>query len=150
MTIEDVEHNCIQITRSLCIPLSELQFQFSRSSGPGGQNVNKRETRVELLFDVLHSPSLNAEQRERLLQRLSSQIDKQGCVRVVAEAQRSQFQNRQDALLRFAHLIRQGLHAPKRRHPTRPSRQTVERRLSRKRRHSQLKESRRDTPQATE
>jgi ribosome-associated protein len=146
MTTEDREESCIRITRTLCIPWSELQFQYSRSSGPGGQNVNKRETRVELLFDVRASASLSNEQRERLLQRLGAQVDSHGVLHIAAETQRSQLQNRQEALARFVRLLRQGLYVPRRRRPTCPSQHTIERRLNHKHRRGQLKALRRGTP----
>lgn len=142
MKEENGTRNYISITRDLVIPVSEVQFQFSRSGGPGGQNVNRRETRVELLFDVQHSPSLSEEQRARLLQRLANQVDAQGILRIVADTQRSQLQNRQEALARLVQWLRRGLYVPKRRRPTRPSQQAIERRLTRKRRRSEIKELR--------
>lgn len=137
MTDESSER--INITYALAIPLSEVRFHFSRSGGPGGQNVNRRKTRVELLFDVQHSPSLSEEQRERLLKRLASQVDSQGILRIVADTQRSQFQNRQEALARFVAVLRQGLRVQRRRRPTQPSPLTIERRVARKKKHSEIK-----------
>ena len=132
----------LNITRKLAIPLSELRFRFSRSGGPGGQNVNRRETRVELLFDIQHSPSLNEKQRRRLLKRLAHHVDSQGILRIVVNTHRSQFRNRQEAIERLVTLLRQGLHVTKRRLPTKPSPQTVEQRLARKRRRSEIKKLR--------
>jgi ribosome-associated protein len=143
MTEPGTESNLISITSALAIPASELQFQFSRSGGPGGQNVNKRETRVELLFDLRKSFSLNEEQRARLLQHLANQ----GILRIVADSQRSQLQNRQEALARFVQLLQRALYVPRRRRPTRPSRQTVEQRLNRKRQRAEAKERRRRVQQ---
>ena len=143
MTEPGTESNLISITPALAIPASELQFQFSRSGGPGGQNVNKRETRVELLFDLRKSSSLSEEQRMRLLQRLANQVDCEGILRIVADSQRSQLQNRQEALTRFVQLLQRALYMPRRRRPTRPSRQTVEQRLNRKRQRAEAKGRRR-------
>lgn len=132
----------INITRELAIPASELKFQFSRSGGPGGQNVNRRETQVELLFDLQNSPSLSEGQRNRLLKRLASQIDSNGILHVVAHTRRSQLRNRQEAMERFVQLLQRGLHAPKRRLPTRAPVQATERRLARKRSRGDIKKLR--------
>lgn len=138
----DKSRGYINIKNRLAIPASELKFQFSRSGGPGGQNVNRRETRVELLFDIQHSPSLNEEQRELLLRRLAGQIDGQGVLRIVATTHRSQLRNRQEAIERFVQLLQRGLYTPRRRLPTRPSPLSAEQRLARKRRRSEIKELR--------
>ena len=136
-------HADITINRRLAIPLSELRFHFSRSGGPGGQNVNRRETRVELLFDLQHSASLSAPQRERLLQRLSGQLDSDGILRIVVTSERSQLRNRQEAIARFALFLRDALRVPKRRVATKPSMRTIARRVESKRKRSLLKEKRR-------
>ncbi len=81
----------------LRLPLGELRFRFSRSSGPGGQHVNRSETRVELLFDVLNSPSLTDHQRTRILNRLAGQIDGEGVLHIFSSTTRSQAENRADA-----------------------------------------------------
>ncbi len=133
----------IQINRKLAIPLAELHFQFSRSGGPGGQNVNRRETRVELLFDLRQSPSLNEGQRARLLLRLARYVDAEGVLRIVVATERSQLRNRQEALDRFVQLLQQGLRVSRRRLPTRPSAQAVARRLEHKRQRSAIKAGRR-------
>jgi len=134
--------NCIEVTGTLVIPMSEIKFLFSRSGGPGGQHVNRRETQVELLFDIQDSPSLNVGQRTRLLSRLSAQIDHDGILHIVAHSQRSQYRNRQQALKRFARLLRRGLCQPKRRIATNPSGASVRRRLSAKKRRSERKKLR--------
>jgi ribosome-associated protein len=139
---EGTDTRIIHITSDLVIPMSEVEFQFSRSGGPGGQNVNRRETRVELLFDLRHSPSVQEAQRERLLARLAGQVDSRGILRIVVNEERSQLQNRQLALARFVELMRRGLHVPRRRRPTRPSRATIEHRLTQKRRRAERKASR--------
>ena len=141
--VADQGNEHIHITRKLAVPLSELVFRFSRSGGPGGQNVNRRETQVELCFDVQASPSLNEAQRALLLKRLAGQIDREGTLHIVANTHRSQVRNRQEAIKRFVALIRQGLHVPRRRRPTRASRRSVEQRLARKRKRADVKRLRR-------
>lgn len=136
----------LHITSDLAIPMAEIEFQFSRSGGPGGQNVNRRETRVELLFDLGHSPSLGEPQRERLLARLASRLDSHGILRIVANAERSQLSNRQLALARFVELMRRGMHVPRQRRPTRPSQATIQRRLTQKRRRAERKTLRHRVP----
>ena len=134
---------CIQINRKLAIPLSEVRFQFSRSGGPGGQNVNRRETRVELHFDLRQSPSLSDGQRVRLLQRLAPYVDGEGILRIVVTTERSQLRNRQEALERFVRLLQQGLRVPRRRLPTQPSARAMAQRLEGKRQRSAIKQGRR-------
>ena len=129
----------LPITDQLAVPLSELRFRFSRSSGPGGQHVNRTATRVELLFDVAHSPSLTEEQRQRLLKRLAGRIDSEGILRVTAQSERSQLRNRQEAIERLQTLLRQALHIPKRRRRSKVPRWARERRLAEKRRRSETK-----------
>lgn len=121
------------------VPLAELEFRASRAGGPGGQHVNKASTRVEVLWDVAHSPTLDASQRERLLRRLKNRIDGAGVLRVIAAERRSQAQNRAAALERLQALVTAALHQPKPRRPTRPSRAAKEARLAAKRRRAQLK-----------
>ncbi len=132
----------LPIQGGLEIPLSELTFRFSRSGGPGGQHVNRSETRVELLFDVAHSPSLSEAQREALLRNLAPYLDRRGVLRLVSSASRSQHENRKEVLERLARLLRQGLKRRKRRIPTRPGPGAVARRLEAKRRRSALKRER--------
>jgi len=127
----------VRVTSSLRIPVSELQFKFSASGGPGGQNANKVATRVELRFDVAGSPSLGPYQRSRLLDRLGPEV------RVVADDERSQFRNRQLATERLRERLAAALQVEKARRPTRPSKGAKERRLAEKRRLSERKRSRR-------
>ena len=131
------------VNQDLAIPGSELQFRFSRSSGPGGQHVNRSETRVELLFDVRTSPSLSDDQRQRLLQRLRTHIDKDGVLHVVSSETRSQSENRLRSVARFQTLLAGALRRRKRRVPTTPSAATRERRLAAKHARSRAKEARR-------
>jgi ribosome-associated protein len=132
----------IAITPRLTIPASELTFQFSRSGGPGGQNVNRRETRVELLFDVANSPSMSEAQRSRLLKRLGTHIDSDGVLHLVAQTHRSQRRNREEAVQRFVQLLRSALRRRKRRIATEVPHKAKERRLAAKRRRSESKERR--------
>jgi len=133
----------IRIRPGVEIPLAELVFRFTRSSGPGGQHVNKAATQVELSFDVAGSPSLSEEQKRRIASRLGGYVSKEGVLRLACQSTRSQAQNRREAVERFAELLRAALHVPKKRRPTRPSRASVERRLAAKRRRSELKRRRR-------
>ena len=132
----------LRITNSLTIPLSELRFRFARSSGPGGQHVNRSATRVELLFDVAGSPSLTEAQRERALKALAPYIDSDGVLHLISQTFRSQFRNREEAVERFQTLMRRAMKVPKRRRPTQPSRAARERRLASKRRRSEIKRQR--------
>jgi ribosome-associated protein len=134
----------VVINQDLAIPASELRFRFSRSSGAGGQHVNRSETRVELLFDVNTSPSLTENQRQHLLQRLSTHLDNDGVVHVVCSETRSQSENRARSLARFQALLAGALRRRTRRIPTAPSSASRERRLMFKRARSSVKKARRD------
>ena len=136
----------VRITDTVSIPMSELQFRFARSSGPGGQHVNRTATQVELLFDVANSPSLEGVQRQRVLSKLKSRIDKEGILHLVSQETRSQLRNRDEVVERFQELMRDALHVPKSRRPTRPTRGARERRLEEKRRRGETKRSRRPVP----
>ncbi|MGQ9458365.1 MAG: alternative ribosome rescue aminoacyl-tRNA hydrolase ArfB [Anaerolineae bacterium] len=132
----------LPIQEGLEIPLSELTFRFSRSGGPGGQHVNRSETRVELLFDVARSPSLSEGQREALLRNLAPYLDRRGVLHLVSSASRSQHENRREVMDRLARLLRQGLKRRRRRIPTQAHPASVARRLEAKRRRSALKRER--------
>ncbi len=134
-----MEENGLQINHTTSIPPSELRFRFSRSSGPGGQHVQKTSTRVELLFDVANSPSLTDAQRARVLDRLSGYIDSAGVLHLFSQSARSQLRNREEVVERFQVLMRHALRLRKRRRPTRPSAASRERRLRKKRERSELK-----------
>jgi ribosome-associated protein len=132
----------LHVTPAVVIPAAELRERFSRSSGPGGQSVNTTDSRVELSFDVLRSPSITEPLRERLLSRLEGRLV-DGVLTVVASEQRSQLQNRMAARERLAGLLRRAAAPPPRaRRPTRPSRGARERRLADKRRRSDVKRGR--------
>jgi ribosome-associated protein len=133
----------IIINDRLAIPEGELSFRYSRSSGPGGQHVQKSDTRVELLFDVARSPSLTEEQRARIAERLATQMDGEGVLRVVSSATRSQLENREEAAQRFQALLADALRVRKRRKPTQPSAAAREARLAEKKVRAQHKAARR-------
>ena len=129
----------VRITPEIAIPVAELEFRASRASGPGGQGVNTTDSRVELRFDVAGSPSLSPEDKERALRRLGPRLDRDGALRVVAQAQRSQLANRRAATERFAELLAAALATPKARTPTRPTRAATARRVEGKRHRSETK-----------
>ncbi len=133
----------INITRSLSIPASELSFRFSRSGGPGGQNVNKVASKVELLFDVGRSKALDAGQRRSLLERLSPRIDRAGVLHIAVDTSRSQWTNRELAVARFRDLVAQALRPVRRRIPVAPTAGSRERRISAKKTRAAVKSSRR-------
>jgi ribosome-associated protein len=122
----------IEITDAIAIPETELTERFVAASGPGGQNVNKVASAVELRFDVRHSPSLPEALRERLLARRDRRLTSDGVFVVQAQRFRDQGRNREDARIRLAEFIRAGLHVPKRRIATRPTRASQQRRLEAK------------------
>lgn len=111
----------LSINDAVLIPYSELAFRYARSSGPGGQHVQRTETKVELLFDLLHSPSLNEEERQRALARLAGRVDTDGVLHLTSQAGRSQLDNRNDVIERFRRLLAAALKPAKARRATRPS-----------------------------
>jgi len=139
----------LHVNERLVIPAAELQWRFSRASGPGGQGVNTTDSRVELVFDLERSAVLGPFRRSRLLEQLAHRLEG-GCLRVVVADERSQWQNRQLALVRLGVLLREGLKPPPpQRRPTRPGRSAVRRRLDAKGRRSQLKRQRQQ-PRSTD
>jgi ribosome-associated protein len=132
----------IPISDDLSIPDEEVSFTTSRSGGPGGQNVNKLETRVTLRFDLAGSPSLSEEQKARLRERLATRITKDGVLHVTSQRHRTQAANREAAVERFAELVRENLREEPPRKKTRPSRAAKARRLEAKRRRSDRKRER--------
>lgn len=136
------DENELIINENLRIPLSELQYRFSTSSGPGGQHANKASTRVTLIFDVAQSPSLPEEMRSVLRKRLAPHLDKDGVLQIHVQDSRSQHQNREIANGRFRDLLAAALIRRKHRRPTRPSRQAVEKRLDTKKKHGRRKQER--------
>jgi ribosome-associated protein len=132
----------IPVDEQVSIPDEEVAFTTSRSGGPGGQNVNKLETRVTLRFDLAGSASLSEEQKARLRERLATRITKDGVLHVTAQRHRTQAANREAAIARFAELLRESLKEEAPRRKTRPSRAAKARRLEEKRRRSLRKRER--------
>lgn len=130
------------MTTPPAIPESELVERFVRSAGPGGQNVNKVATAVELRFDIANSPSLPEPLRERLLARRDRRVTTDGVLVISAQRFRTQERNREDARERLAAFIAAGMHVPKPRVATRPTRASKERRLGAKRERSTIKRGR--------
>lgn len=134
----------LRITRRIQIPDSELVEHFVRASGPGGQNVNKVASAVELRFDARRSPSLPQAVRFRLESLAGRRATRQGVIVIRAERFRTQARNRADARARLARLIRRAAIPPKARIETRPTRASIERRLQAKARRARLKRTRRE------
>jgi ribosome-associated protein len=132
----------VHVLEDLEIPEEELDFATSRSSGPGGQNVNKVNTRVTVLFDVDRSAVLTAEQRGLLHERLGGRISREGVLRVASQRHRTQLANRDAAIERLAQLIREALSLKPERIPVEVPKQAQERRLEEKRRRGSLKRER--------
>lgn len=134
----------MQVTQTLFIDEREISESFIRASGPGGQNVNKVSTAVQIRFDILHSASLPEDVRARLLVMVRSRLTKEGVLIITAQRYRSQDQNRQDARRRLADLIFRATIPPTKRVPTKPTRASKESRLSAKTHRSRLKQERRE------
>jgi ribosome-associated protein len=132
----------IRINRSILIPESELRESFVRSAGPGGQNVNKLSTKVELRWTPGTSKALSEHQRNYLLQRLASRLTESGELIVSSDEHRTQGRNREDARRKLAAVVRQALVRPKKRRATKPSRASVKRRLDSKKHRSSVKKGR--------
>jgi ribosome-associated protein len=128
-----MDGDSIRVTRSLVLPLREIELRTSRSSGPGGQHAQKSETRVEAVFDVEASATLSAAQKRRVVARAGPVL------RAVAQDERSQARNRELALERLAAQLRQALRVERRRVPTKPTEASRERRLEEKSRRSAVK-----------
>jgi ribosome-associated protein len=127
----------IRVTRSVAVPLADIELRTSRSSGPGGQHANTSETRVEAIFDVERSSALTPIQKRRVIAKAGPVL------RAVAQDERSQLRNRTLAIERLAGQLREALHVPRRRVATRPSAEARERRLASKKRRGEVKRLRR-------
>ncbi len=132
----------IEVTKRVSIPEAEVRFTASRSSGPGGQHVNKADSRVTLWFNVASSRSLSPSQKQRILNRLATRVNKKGVLWVVSQKTRSQAVNREIAVERFVDLLRQALRRASARKRTQPPIAVKESRLARKRHRSRLKHER--------
>jgi len=137
----------IRVTGTITIDEEEIHLQFIRASGPGGQNVNKVATAVQLRFDVAHSPSLPEDVRERLNHLSGKRMTKDGYILIGARRFRTQEQNRQDSVARLVDLIRQAAQRPKLRKKTKPTPASKERRLESKHRRGRIKHLRRAEPE---
>jgi len=136
----------IRVTDTISLDEGELQERFVRASGPGGQNVNKLSTAVQLRFDVRHSPSLRDDVRARLERLAGKRLTNDGALVITAQRHRTQERNRDDALNRLIELIRHAATPPTPRRPTKPTKASKERRLQGKKRRSTIKGLRRDKP----
>ena len=136
----------IQVTPTIALDESELTLEFIRASGPGGQNVNKVATAVQLRFDVANSPSLPDDVRERLMRLAGRRMTKDGVLIIEARRFRTQERNQQDAVGRLVELVRQAAKKPRVRRKTRPTLASRRRRLEAKRRRSEKKRLRRSGP----
>jgi ribosome-associated protein len=133
----------INITGDITIDDHEIQMTFIRASGPGGQNVNKVSTGVQLRFDIIHSPSLPEDVRQRLMRLAGNRLTLDGVLVIDAHRFRTQEQNRRDAVRRLVQLIRQAAYRPRLRRPTKPTAESRRRRLEGKRQRSAIKQMRR-------
>lgn len=138
----------IRVTDQISIDESELQENFIRASGPGGQHVNKTETAVQLRFDVRRSPSLPNDVAVRLMKLAGSRVTQDGVIVITAQTERSQKRNREEAVARLVDLIRQAAVRPAKRRPTKPTKASRERRLESKKRRSGIKGLRQKRPSA--
>lgn len=132
----------VEVLADLAIPVSEIAYRASRSGGPGGQHVNTSSTRIELVWNVAESTSLSENQRARIMDKLSNRISGEGNLILASASSRSQHQNREEVTARFAEILREALHVPKRRKKTKPSRASREKRLQAKKRRSDVKRMR--------
>jgi ribosome-associated protein len=136
----------IPVTAHISIDEREIDETFVRASGPGGQNVNKLSTAVQLRFDVRHSPSLPGDVRARLERLAGSRLTRDGVLVIIAQRHRTQGRNRDDALERLVDLIRQAAVRPVKRRPTRPTKASRERRIEGKKRRAGIKRTRSSRP----
>jgi ribosome-associated protein len=135
-----MERDAIRVTRSVLLPLAEIELRFSRSSGPGGQHANTAETRVEAVLDVEASSALTEVQKQRVIAKAGPTL------RAVAQDERSQLRNRELAVERLVTQLREALKVPRRRVATKPTKAARERRLEAKKRRSTTKQLRRRPP----
>ena len=126
--------------------IKEMRYKTSRSSGPGGQHVNKTESRVEVYWDLYETGCLSESQKQRLVNKLSHRLSDSGILSLACETHRSQHRNREEVTERLVKLITGGLAAPKKRHRTKPTRASIEKRLQEKKRRGEVKRLRGKQP----
>jgi len=119
----------VRINKKIVIPAHEIHYRFSRSSGPGGQNVNKLSTKVSLIFDLEHSSAMDETVKSRLRQKLATYFDSAGKITITSQESRSQYENRLIALEKFVELLGKALTIPKIRKETRPTKSSATKRL---------------------
>jgi ribosome-associated protein len=137
-----IPEDSIVLSPTVHIPLSEIEIRFIRSSGPGGQHVNKTSSQAEIVFDLFGSQSVSEADREWLQHRLANKLDSEGKIRITAQTNRSQLQNRKEAIEKLRSLLTEALKRPKKRRKTKPTKASVERRLESKKRDSEKKKGR--------
>ena len=132
----------LQINQKLIIPSDEIQWRFSRSSGPGGQNINKIESKVEIIFDIYKSKSLNSFQKNLLLKKLNNKIIN-GCISIKVQEKRTQFKNRQLAIKKLISLMKEIITSKEKvRKVTRPTKSSQRRRVESKKKRGEIKRNR--------
>jgi len=132
----------IKITETIQVDERELQFEYIRASGPGGQNVNKVATAVQLRFDIANSPSLASDLKGRLIRLAGNRVNADGVLLIEAKRFRTQEKNREDAIHRFSELVKKASEKPKARHKTKPTKASKEERLKHKKQRGAIKRSR--------
>jgi ribosome-associated protein len=132
-----------EINHQLCIPGHELEWSYVRSSGPGGQNVNKVASKAVLRWNVANSPSLPGHVKARLMTQQANRLTTDGALILTSQKHRDQERNRQDCLEKLRAMVLQAAAIPKKRRPTRPTRGSQERRLQAKKRRATVKTARR-------
>jgi ribosome-associated protein len=136
----------IELSHGISIPLSEIEFRFVRSSGPGGQHVNKTSTQAQIRFDLLNSPSIPESERHWMMKRLATKLDSDGGLQVSSQEYRSQLRNKEDAIEKLTLMLNAALERPKKRKPTRPTRGAKESRIRSKKLHGERKAERTRKP----
>ena len=130
------------ITTDVSIKNAELLFSFIRSPGPGGQNVNKVSSAVQLRFNIIDSPSIPEALKERIIKKLASKLTSEGEIIIKANSYRTQLKNKEDAINRLQELLIKAAYVPKKRKKTKPSKAQVQNRLAKKKMHGQKKKDR--------